>query len=200
MAHRGRPHPRPRHWLGTWIDSNGKAVTIESDGQALTVTVRPGVGLAPYTSATLLDGGTKAIERLEAACHLDAKRGRFLEVETGTAEIGPTYRLYAAIDSPTGWRAADVDVLVDQLVLIPNTIIGLYDDFDDDLGVPWAYPLLPLRRQPATLNTNQPQDVRQGSHTEKTSCKRSTLSRNALLDEIAAGDLDPEFDAISRGT
>lgn len=153
----------PNSWLGTWVSTDGKAVTIESDDRALTVTIRPGVGLAPCVSATLLGGGTKAIERLAAVCHLDHKRGRYLEVEAGTAEIGPTYRLYAAIDSPEGWRTANDDVPVDQLVLIPNTTIGLYDDFDDDLGVPWAYPLLPLRRQPVThaaLTTDQPQDVR----------------------------------------
>jgi hypothetical protein len=34
----------------------------------------------------------------------------------------------------------------DHLVLVPNIAIGLFDDFDDDLGVPWAYPLDRLRR------------------------------------------------------
>src|SRR5262245_43988755 len=35
-----------------------------------------------------------------------------------------------------------------------NTIIGLYDDFEDDLGVGWAYPLLPLRKQPFSANAS----------------------------------------------
>lgn len=80
-------------------------------------------------------------------------------MEAGTAELGPTYRLYPATESPTGWRTADSDVPADRLVLIPITLIGLYDDFDDDLGVPWAHPLLPLRRPPApaaTPDTGQP--------------------------------------------
>lgn len=136
----------PDSWLGTWVGPDGKVVTIDLHGNALAVTVRPGVGMRPYDSAPLLDGSTKAIEGLPAACRRDPKRGLFLEVEAGTAAIGPTYRLYAAVESLARWRAAGADLPVDQLVLIPNTFIGLYDDFEDDLGVWWAYPLLPLQR------------------------------------------------------
>jgi len=148
----------PTSWQGTWVSADGKAVTIEFDSQVAMVTVRPGVGLPAYGSAPLLDGGTKAMEQLVAACHLD-ERGLYLDIEAGTPELGPTYRLYAAIESPTGWCAAPSDVRVDQIVLLPATMIGLYDDYEDDLGVPWAYPLTPLRRQAAMeprFTANQP--------------------------------------------
>ena len=121
-------------------------VTIEQDSDAVLVTVRPGVGQAAYTSASLLDGSTKPIERIAAACHIDQHGLRYLEVEAGTPELGPTYRLHAVIDTGGQRRPAAYDVPGDQLVLVPNTLIGLYDDFEDDLGVWWAYPLLPLQR------------------------------------------------------
>jgi hypothetical protein len=66
-------------------------------------------------------------------------------VEAGTPALRPAYRLRAVIDTGGKRRAAAFDVPGDELVLVPNTIIGLYDDFGDDLGVWCAYPLLPLQ-------------------------------------------------------
>lgn len=37
-----------------------------------------------------------------------------------------------------------------DLVLVPEVTMGMYDDWDDDLGVPWAFPLAPLRWDPST--------------------------------------------------
>jgi hypothetical protein len=94
----------------------------------------------------LLDGSTKPIERIAADRHIDENGRRFLEIEVGTPEFGPTYRLYALIDEGEQWHAAGDDAPLEQLVLVPNTIIGLYDDYEDDLGVWWASPLLPFRK------------------------------------------------------
>jgi hypothetical protein len=87
----------------------------------------------------------KVIDNLPARSDLDQQSRRYLEVEAGTADLGPTYRLYPAIQDAHGRRTAGDNVTVEELLLVPSIAIGLYDDYDDDMGVPWAYPLHPLR-------------------------------------------------------
>ena len=136
----------PKLWVGWWIADDGKAVLIEIRRRSILVSVAPFRGARTYESAELLGGGHKRIARLDAIPLLDEEGRRFLQVEAGTPNLGPTYRLYPAIEPVRGHfgRAEDTLDLVD-VVLLPTTVIGLYDDYDDDLGVPWAYPLLPLR-------------------------------------------------------
>jgi hypothetical protein len=135
----------PRSWVGTWVAPDGKTISISWDSHGITVTARPSRGQTPYQSVDLLDGDTKMIENLPARCDLDQQGHRYLEVEAGTADLGPTYHLYPATKTRTGLRAAGDNVTVEKLLLVPNTVIGLYDDDEDDLGVPWAYPLHPLK-------------------------------------------------------
>lgn len=137
----------PTSWTGTWVAPDVKTVRLIHDDDGISVTVSPGPDQPPYLSAPLLDGGTKRIERLPASINIDEDGRRYLEIEAGTPGLGPTYRLYAAVEEHGDLRLAPVDVAADRLVLYPNTVIGLYDDFDDDLGVPWAEPLMPLRWQ-----------------------------------------------------
>jgi hypothetical protein len=142
----------PRSWVGGWVAPDGKTVELAVDGPRISVTVRPGPGREPYRSAELLEGGTVPIRNLEARCARDDKGIRHLEVEAGTPTLGPTYRLYpAAVDADGRRHPAADDVPVERIVLLPATSIGLYDDWDDDFGVPWAYPLEPLRRRPARV-------------------------------------------------
>ncbi len=35
---------------------------------------------------------------------------------------------------------------IDQVSAIPTVGMGLYDDYDDDLGAPWAFPLVPFHK------------------------------------------------------
>lgn len=136
----------PKKWVGWWVAPDGKAVLVERFRRRILVSVAPRRGGNPYESAQLLDGATKRIERLEASARVDDEGRRYLEIEAGTPELGPTYRLYSAVEPSPGARAAAADeTAVDRVILIPNTSIGLYDDWDDDLGVPWALPLEPLR-------------------------------------------------------
>lgn len=124
---------------------NGKTVTVRRMNDSYKVTVAPGVAGPPYSSAELLGGGTKDIEDLPGVCHQDEELRMYLEIEAGTPGLGPTYRLYAATeDDDLSLKPCDSGP-VDELVLVPITSIGLYDDYDDDLGVPWAYPLERLR-------------------------------------------------------
>jgi hypothetical protein len=121
--------------MGWWVADDGKAVLIEHTHKKLHVTVAPARGGTPYSSAELLRGGTKRIERMLASCFVDEHGRRYLEIEAGTPEIGPTYRLYPVVESSAGhplgtgeysrFRIAKDSVLVDDLILVPNTSIGL---------------------------------------------------------------------------
>lgn len=135
----------PKYWVGRWTAPDGKTVAIEGTHGAYTVSVAPTWDMATYESAELLGGGTTRIERLVAQCFIDEDGRRYLEIEAGSPGLGPTYRLYAAVDDEAGLRLAADDVAVRDIVLMPNTSIGLYDDYEDDLGVPWAHPLEPMR-------------------------------------------------------
>jgi hypothetical protein len=143
-----RPGSWPASWVGTWVAADGKTVRLVRTDEGITVTVAPGPGRAPYRSAPLLRGGIRRIERRPGSCWIDDRERRYLEIEAGTRGLGPTYRLYPAVQDGEHLRHAGIDTAVDLLLLLPNTGIGLYDDWEDDLGVPWAYPLRPLRRTP----------------------------------------------------
>ena len=136
----------PQQWVGLWVADDGKAVLIEIRRRSILVSVAPSVGVRTYESAELLDGSRKRISRLDAIPLLDEEGRRFLQVEAGTPDVGPTYRLYPAVEPVRGhFDRADDSIDVVDVVLLPTTVIGLYDDWDDDMGVPWAYPLQPLR-------------------------------------------------------
>ena len=136
----------PATWVGTWVAADGKTVVVEPNptGSGVTVTVAPAPHRPPYVK-DLLDGTAQAVGRLPAACIVDGDGRRCLEIEAGTVGVGPTYRLHAMTDGPTGRWLAPSTAAVADVVLVPNTVIGLYDDHDDDQGVPWAHPLQPLR-------------------------------------------------------
>lgn len=103
-------------WPGEWV-----GWWVAEDGKAVRIDPGPQVTVAPARDAEPYITASAICERDEDGLHL--------EIEAGIAGLGPAYRLY-----PTD----------DGAVLRPQTVMGLYDDYDDDLGVPWAYPLLPL--------------------------------------------------------
>ena len=109
-------------FLGHWIDGSGRRMTIEAGGPgALVSIVDPGG--APYERALLEGPGPTTA--MPAA--LD-EHGMLI-VEVGTPGAGPTYAL-----TPRDGG------------LVPSVHMGLYDDWEDDLGVPWAAPLSRYRR------------------------------------------------------
>ena len=113
-------------FAGLWIDEGGRALWIEADGEAALVSVAPGVAEPCYQRPPLL-GHVRRGRTLEMPAAL-AEDGR-LRVEAGSPGLGPIY---------------DLTFEGDQLS--PSVHLGLYDDFEDDLGVPWALPLSLYRR------------------------------------------------------
>jgi hypothetical protein len=135
----------PDHWIGWWEAEDGKAVFLERGKGGVLITVAPAQGSSPYQSARLLSGRRKRIRRLRASCLADEAGRRYLEIEAGTNDLGPTYRLYPVVARAGRLEAAPDDAPRTDVVLLPEVNIGLYDDWDDDLGVPWAEPLLPFQ-------------------------------------------------------
>lgn len=142
------PADWPTSWVGEWRAPDGKTVRIERRRRTLLVSVLPRADGPPYRKV-LLDGTTREVDRLPAQAFTDDEDRLYLEIEAGTPGLGPTYRLYAAAEDDSGRGRAPVGLPAEQLVLVPSTGIGLYDDWEDDQGVPWAYPLEPMRRTSA---------------------------------------------------
>ena len=110
-------------FIGRWIDESGRVLIIERrDQDAVVVTVLCAETNAPYRRSLLLGRGTTK----DLVAELTDTR---LVVEAGTVHLGPTLQLE---------REGEL--------LAPTVAMGLYDDFDDDLGAPWAFPLSHYRR------------------------------------------------------
>lgn len=133
-----RPSGLPDAWLGAWASADGRVVTLERDDGRLAVSVSPAVGTPPYREPSA--------DRLPATW-LDLGRGDFgVRAEVGASEglagAGPTFDLRFMVAG----RAATVSDPITQISAIPSVGMGLYDDYDDDLGVPWAFPLVPFQK------------------------------------------------------
>ena len=120
-------------YAGLWLDEHGRALDIvPSTATEAVVTIAPSVTESCYRGDGLL-GAIDMKERPASVYRRDGETPRLM-VEVGVVGLGPTYQLtFAAADDGSA-------------ILIPHVGIGLYDDFEDDLGVPWAFPLYPYRR------------------------------------------------------
>lgn len=131
----------PKAWCGTWIDKNGKQIKIDStkhDFYSLTILDKVG---NPF-EIKLLGDNTKKTIGLVGRFTKDSYENPILQVEAGTNEIGPTLNLYfLALNENGEQRLARNSDKSEDIILKPDVGMGLYDDWEDDLGVPWAFPL-----------------------------------------------------------
>jgi hypothetical protein len=135
----------PKFWCGNWKDDKGKQLIIKTSGSNFyTVSVLSHLN-KPY-KIDLLEDGESTTQNLSAKLITDAKNTSILRVEAGSVGIGPTYDLYLLTEYQTGkFRGAHVRDMIDRMVIRPKISMGLYDDFDDDLGVSWATPFLDFK-------------------------------------------------------
>ena len=131
----------PNSWCGLWTDRKGRQLIIKSTQHDFySVTVLDANGM-PY-EIELLDGKSKKTIDLIARFTKDLKKTTILQVEAGMNGAGPTYNLYFLkvnrYDKPRWARKSDD---VNDVIINPDVGMGLYDDWEDDLGVPWAFPL-----------------------------------------------------------
>ncbi len=130
----------PSNWCGLWKDCNGKQLIIEETKHNFyLVTILDGKG-EPF-QITLLGDKLKYTEKLMGEFRKDHDGNPVLQVEAGSIGIGPTYELYFLALSGSGKNLAKSKDDLEELVIIPTVGMGLYDDWEDDLGVPWAFPL-----------------------------------------------------------
>jgi hypothetical protein len=112
-------------YLGKWTDARGRALIVRrGERQALEVDYLLENGRPADRS--MLNGAAPSL-----ALPAQLKAG-VLQLELGTPGLGPTMRL----------RFPDLT----SVVLEPTVAMGLYDDYEGDLGVPWVFPLLEWRR------------------------------------------------------
>ena len=119
-------------FLGLWVDARGRALFVWRRGRdereksqfEAEVSVTDGVMGMPYEVQGL---GLNALPTRDMRATMDQGE---LRAEAGVIGIGPTYTLR----------------LMEDGTLVPRVEMGLYDDWEEDLGVPWAFPLEAYRR------------------------------------------------------
>ena len=125
-----------------WIDESGRILIIERKNSEHRVTVKPNMGAKPYRQSDL-HHPFKRTENLMSEWVKNSTSHCFLRVEAGTEGLGPTYDLYFRIqDELTKLiRFAHAADPMEAVFIEPVVSMGLYDDFEDDFGVPWAFPI-----------------------------------------------------------
>lgn len=130
----------PNNWCGLWMDKNGKQLLIEKKPfNRYFVTILNNNGL-PY-KIDLLNNTQIDTVKLKGQFSKDTYGNPLLQVEAGTNGIGPTYDLYFLYQKHDKTLLATNTIDIDNLIINPKIGMGLYDDWEDDLGVPWALPL-----------------------------------------------------------
>tara|TARA_B100000678_G_C18215734_1_gene505209 strand:+ start:1510 stop:2013 length:504 start_codon:yes stop_codon:yes gene_type:complete len=131
----------PKAWCGLWADRNGKQVLIESTKHHFYAVTVLDSGGEPFKIQ--LPGDTpKNTIGLTGSFGRDASGNPTLQVEAGINDLGPTYNLYFLVaESGQKLRLARNSDDLRHIIIKPNVGMGLYDDWEDDLGVPWAFPL-----------------------------------------------------------
>lgn len=136
----------PIEWCGLWRNKNGKQLIIQSTHHKFyTVTILDEEGKA--FEIDLPGNSKKVTQNLSALFSNDTNGNPFLQVEAGINEIGPTYDLYFLSEQGKELDLALNSDKIESLVIQTKVGMGLYDDWEDDLGVPWAFPLENFKKQ-----------------------------------------------------
>ena len=132
----------PTIWTGNWVDDTGRTLTIEiANDRKYRVSIKDKSGLPfkiDWTGFGLLD---KKTTDLKSEVTNDSDGRQHLQIEAGMVGVGPTYRLYFVVEENQELRLATTDDQIEKIKIKPNIGIGLYDDWEDDLGLPWALAL-----------------------------------------------------------
>lgn len=137
----------PNNWTGRWVDKNGKSIEIkEEKPKSYLISIRDKDG--QFYSIHLLENKEISTENLISRFNTDIEKKPYLEVEAGTYGLGPTFNLYFIAERDRGeFRFAQDSDSIDIVRIRPRVGMGLYDDWDYDLGVPWAYPLEDFKKE-----------------------------------------------------
>ena len=129
----------PKEFCGLWIDEDGKAIYIvKTNPQEFRTAIIFDIYNQLENNSIRID---EHLKQLLTRWILDENRGvHRLQIEAGIQFVGPTYNIYLAKknEKPADFVLDSFET--DNLVLYPEVQMGLYDDWDDDLGVPWGFP------------------------------------------------------------
>ncbi|MFW9923178.1 MAG: hypothetical protein ACFFDW_07840 [Candidatus Thorarchaeota archaeon] len=139
----------PEELCGLWIDEDGRGVYIKK--------IKP----LEFETTVIFDISNQLKKQV---IHIDKnmrnlitrwtideqRRVKRLQVEVGMTFIGPTYNLYL---SKNNENLQNLVKESNDIRLYPEVQMGLYDDWEDDLGVPWAFPYKDYKKASRELET-----------------------------------------------
>jgi len=130
-----------KSWCGLWSDKNGKQIIIQlTKHNFYTVSILDKNN--KYFEINTLRNSKRKTKKLTGFFTRDINENPILQVEAGCDNIGPTYELYFLTQKKNGeYRLSKSTDNIKDIVIRPNVGLGLYDDWEDDLGIPWAFPL-----------------------------------------------------------
>ena len=129
----------PEELCGLWIDEEGKAIYITKvKPQEFRTAIIFNFNKQLESKSMKID---EHLKKLFTRWVLDKQRTvSRLQIEAGIDFIGPTYNLYLSMvdNKPQNFKL-DLEKIED-IRLYPEVQMGLYDDFEEDYGVPWGFP------------------------------------------------------------
>lgn len=137
----------PKSWSGLWTDRNEKQLIIQSTkDDSYSVTVLDTYG-NPF-QIDLLENKKRDTKKLTGRFTKDINGNPILQIEAGSNGIGPTFNLcFLTTKDNAKLKLAKNSDDLDKIIIKPSVGIGLYDDWEDDLGVPWAFPLEDFKKK-----------------------------------------------------
>ncbi len=140
----------PEALCGLWCDEDGKAVYI--------VKIEPLVlkTAVIFNLIEQLEKGSLHIDehlkQLSTRWAYDEQRKiNRLQIEAGIENLGPTYNLYISSVGETPTSFNFTSFILEEIILLPEVKMGLYDDYDDDLGVEWGFPYKNYQKTPEII-------------------------------------------------
>ncbi len=140
----------PEEFCGLWFDEDGKAIYI--------VKIEPLVlkTAVIFNLFEQLKKGSlhidKHLKQLLTHWVYDKQRKiHRLQVEAGIENLGPTYNLYISSVGETPTSFNFTSFILEEIRLLPEVQMGLYDDYDDDLGVNWGFPYKDYQKAPEII-------------------------------------------------
>ncbi|MCB0532815.1 MAG: hypothetical protein H6574_22540 [Lewinellaceae bacterium] len=130
----------PKTWCGSWTDAYGKQLIIEATekGRYLVTVLN---NQQQYFIINLPGDIEKETLALPGQFVMDRSREPVLQVEAGLPGKGPTLNLKFLTEvEDEKFRLAKNSDNLKKIRIKPEVGMGLYDDWEDDLGVPWAFP------------------------------------------------------------
>lgn len=126
----------PNEFCGLWIDEDDRGVYIKKvTSHEFQTTILFNISHQIKNKKYHIN---EHLKNLITKWILDEMRGvKRLQIEVGVPFTGPTYNLYL---SEKEIDIKDFVNIVDKIRLLPEVQMGLYDDWDDDFGIPWAFP------------------------------------------------------------